>query len=74
MIDLDDTIAAIATPAGRGGVGIIRLSGVNAFAIAKKIVHKTELPPRMAVFTKVLDEGGEAIDQGIVIYFKAPHS
>lgn len=71
---MDDTIAAITTPAGRGGVGIIRLSGPQALAIAIKMIQKKTLPPRMAVFTQVFDETAEAIDQGIVIYFKAPHS
>ena len=74
MISIDDTIAAIASPAGRGGVGIIRLSGSNALSIAQKIIQKKDLPPRLAVFTKVIDEVREPIDEGIVIYFKAPHS
>jgi tRNA modification GTPase len=74
MIDVDDTIAAIASPAGRGGVGIIRLSGNNALSIAQKIVQKKVLPPRMAVYTQVIDEHAEPIDNGIVIYFKAPNS
>lgn len=73
-MSLDDTIAAIATPAGRGGVGIIRLSGSKSLTIAQKIIQKKELRPRLAVFTNVIDEVREPIDQGIVIYFKAPHS
>lgn len=68
-----DTIAAIATPAGQGGVGIVRVSGPCAFAIAQKIV--TKLPPkRMAGLADFKDVNGEAIDQGIVLCFVGPHS
>lgn len=68
-----DTIAAIATPSGRGGVGIIRVSGHGVEVIAIDIVGT--LPhPRSAHFCDFLDADGEVIDQGIALYFKAPHS
>ena len=68
-----DTIAAIATPPGRGGVGIVRVSGPGVTAIARGIVG--ELPkPRYARFTPFLDADGTVIDQGLVLYFPAPHS
>ena len=63
-----DTIAAIATPAGRGGIGIVRLSGSKVPEIAARLLgHLPE--PRRAVFGKFLD-----IDEGIAVYFPAPHS
>ena len=68
-----DTIAAVATPAGRGGVGIIRLSGPDSGAIAQAVGHRLP-PPRHAALTTFLDDGGEAIDEGILLYFPAPNS
>ncbi|MGR8933294.1 MAG: tRNA uridine-5-carboxymethylaminomethyl(34) synthesis GTPase MnmE [Gammaproteobacteria bacterium] len=68
-----DTIAAIATPPGNGGVGIIRVSGQKVVAIAERIVGK--LPkPRYAHFTAFLDADGTSIDSGIALYFPAPAS
>lgn len=68
-----DTITAIATPSGRGGVGIIRVSGPAVEAIARAIVG-TLPQPRYAHFCDFSDTDGEVIDQGIALYFKAPHS
>lgn len=68
------TIAAIATPMGRGGVGVIRLSGANAFAIAEKLTQKTLPKVRQAGFRQFYDENGEVLDEGIVICFANPHS
>lgn len=68
-----DTIAAIATPPGRGGVGIIRLSGPDVTRIAPQVAGK--LPaPRLAVYRDFLDSEQQIIDQGLVLYFPAPHS
>ena len=67
------TIAAIATAPGRGGVGIIRLSGDKAYAIAKSITG-TELTPRHAHFCTFLSAGGERLDEGLCLYFPAPNS
>jgi tRNA modification GTPase len=68
-----DTIAALATPAGRGGIGVIRLSGLEVPAIAAKLIGR--LPaPRHAAFCTFLDAGGQSIDRGIAIYFPAPRS
>ncbi len=72
-----DTIAAIATPSGKGGVGIIRLSGTDALAIGESI-SQTSLKVRFAHFTsfyqnkKPIDEN--LLDEGLAIYFEAPHS
>lgn len=69
------TIAAIATPPGRGGVGVIRLSGPQALAIAMRLSASTSpLLPRVASLTSWLDEAGQQIDSGIALYFKAPAS
>ncbi len=71
----NDTIAAIATPPGRGGVGIVRLSGPGAFAIAARLRGSTEtLPVRHALFGAFRTEDGEAIDHGLLLAFKAPYS
>lgn len=68
-----DTIAAIATPPGRGGIGIVRLSGPLARTIAKDVLGR--LPQaRHATYTKFLDAAGEPIDQGLVLFFPTPHS
>ena len=68
-----DTIAAIATPPGSGGVGIVRISGKKALTIAEEMMHHS-LRPRYATFTRFLEDNNQIIDEGIAIYFKAPHS
>ena len=68
-----DTIAALATPPGRGGVGIIRVSGPLSPAIALKIVKKS-LPPRQAQYLPFYQMDGTMLDMGIALYFPAPHS
>ncbi len=68
-----ETIAAIATARGCGGIGIIRVSGPYAFEIASKIV-KIDLKPRFAHFTSFYDDSGDVIDHGIVISFPGPNS
>ncbi|MBA2710908.1 MAG: tRNA uridine-5-carboxymethylaminomethyl(34) synthesis GTPase MnmE [Tatlockia sp.] len=70
----DDTIAAIATPPGRGGVGIVRLSGALAYSIALQLNGAKALNPRVAYYGPFLNRLNEIIDQGLLIYFKAPHS
>lgn len=68
-----DTIAAIATPPGKGGVGIVRVSGNLAPHIAKQLTNKV-LAPRTAVFSDFYDQQGEIIDQGLALYFAGPAS
>ncbi len=68
-----DTIVAVATAPGRGGVGIVRLSGKNLLPFVSTIVGK-DLHPRHATFCDFMDAESEVIDQGLAIYFKAPHS
>jgi len=68
-----DTIAAIATPAGRGGIGIVRVSGPGVPRVAAAVLGK--LPrPRLAIFGSFRDRQGETIDEGLALYFPAPHS
>jgi tRNA modification GTPase len=68
-----DTIAAIATPNGRGGVGVIRVSGSNLQAFAQALGNK-ELSPRKATLSAFVDATGQHIDTGLLLYFPAPHS
>jgi tRNA modification GTPase len=69
-----DTIVAIATPAGRGGLGVVRISGPGAHAIAQQLTNRTEdFAPRHATLTVVGDRTATP-DQAIVTYFPAPHS
>lgn len=68
------TICAIATPIGAGGVGVIRLSGAKAYEIGCVISGKSTLTPRHAHFAKFKDAYGATIDEGVLIYFNAPHS
>jgi len=67
------TIAAIATPPGRGGVGIVRVSGANVDAIATGIVGRVPAP-RVATATTFRDRDGAPLDQGLALYFPAPRS
>ena len=69
----NDTIAAIATPPGRGGVGIIRVSGPLAESIAVAILDKIPRP-RYAEYVSFFDADNTVIDSGIALYFPAPNS
>jgi tRNA modification GTPase len=70
-----DTIAAISTPPGRGGIGIVRLSGPQAAPIASQMVQTHQpLEHGRARLADVPDEGGDRIDEAVVTYFAAPHS
>jgi tRNA modification GTPase len=68
-----DLIAAIATAPGRGGVGVVRISGADVAPLAAALLGR--LPaPRHATFTRFLDHEGGVLDEGIALYFPAPHS
>jgi tRNA modification GTPase len=73
MFSTEDTIVAIATPPGRGGIGVVRIAGPDAHAIAQQLITHGPLEPRHATFTKVRLKA-DAIDQIVAIYFPAPHS
>lgn len=68
-----ETIAAIATATGRGGVGIVRVSGAQSLAIAQAMLHKTP-QPRYAHYGNFYNTQGDVLDQGIALYFPNPHS
>ncbi len=72
-----DTIVALSTPPGRGGIGVIRLSGTRSLEIARRLVQDETFEPEShrAVLKNLHDLGsGEILDQALVTYFKAPHS
>ncbi|MFZ1904366.1 MAG: tRNA uridine-5-carboxymethylaminomethyl(34) synthesis GTPase MnmE, partial [Steroidobacteraceae bacterium] len=68
-----DTIVAQATPPGRGGLGIVRVSGPKVPEIAAAVVGELP-PPRYATFARFLDARREPIDAGLALFFPAPHS
>ena len=68
-----DTIAAVATPPGAGGVGVIRVSGASSAAIARELLRR-DPEPRHAYYCAFADASGAPIDRGLLLYFKAPHS
>jgi len=72
----NDTIVAISTPPGRGGIGIVRLSGSAARSIVEPLLKlRHPLAPAQARFAEVLDTTtNEALDEAVVTYFAAPHS
>jgi tRNA modification GTPase len=70
----DDTIVAIATPAGRGGIGVVRVSGPGAAGIAAAISDRREpLEARRATLTRIVTSG-TAVDRAVLTFFPAPHS
>jgi tRNA modification GTPase len=74
---LKDTIAAVSTPPGRGGLGIVRISGQEARAIAGKILrfpHGADWRPWTAALAELPDAEGHSIDHVVVTYFAAPRS
>ncbi len=79
-VNLDDTIVAVATPPGHGGIGVVRLSGTEAIAIAKPMLRlKHELQAGRAIFGELIeaseDQGSpDHIDEVVVTYYAKPHS
>jgi len=72
-----ETIVAISTPPGRGGVGVVRLSGPCAFAIARELFRPAGARiggevQGQATFGRFVDAGGETIDHGYLVLFRAP--
>jgi tRNA modification GTPase len=80
-VNLDDTIVAIATPTGRGGIGVVRISGAQAREIADPMLRlKHDLEPGRAIFGEFIEPCGAGaiqeprIDEVVVTYFAKPHS
>jgi len=77
-VNPDDTIVAISTPPGRGGLGIVRLSGRQAREVAEKMIGLAGTPhawtPRRARLARLCDEQGQTIDQVMVTYYARPRS
>jgi len=79
-VHLDDTIAALSTPPGEGGIAILRLSGREALAIADGLFYSKsgkklkDAKPQRVLYGKIVDSEGKVWDQVLVTYFKAPHS
>jgi tRNA modification GTPase len=78
---MEGTIVAVATPEGRGGIGVVRLSGPEAEAIARRLIGRADaLAPRHATFARIVDEAapaagrGAVVDHAVVTFFEAPHS
>mgnify|MGYP000720886034 FL=1 len=66
-------IAAIATAPGRGGIGVVRISGADLSGLVRRLFQR-ELTPRHAHFLPFKSAAGELLDEGIALYFRAPHS
>ena len=69
----DETIAAIATPPGIGGIGVVRISGIGAASIAKELLGSLP-PPRVARLYPFRDGRRQVIDEGLALFFKGPAS
>ncbi|HEY9269768.1 tRNA uridine-5-carboxymethylaminomethyl(34) synthesis GTPase MnmE [Achromobacter sp.] len=66
-------IAAIATAPGRGGIGVVRISGADLSELMRRLFQR-DLTPRHAHYLPFKSDAGELLDEGIAIYFRAPHS
>ncbi len=73
-----DTIAAVATPVGEGGVGIIRLSGGDALPILRRVFQPARggerYRPQMMRYGRIMDDAGVTVDEAMAVYFKTPRS
>lgn len=74
---MSDTIVALATPYGRSGIGVVRLSGKSSVEIVRKLVRDENFPlnPRTATLKKFYElETGDVIDEAVITYFQSPQS
>ena len=73
----EDTIVAVSTPPGRGGIGIVRLSGARALSVSEAFIRlpaSQSFHPRKATLAELIDAKGEVVDQGLITFFPKPHS
>ena len=68
-----DTIAAVSTPSGKGGIGVIRVSGDQVDFVIKQVLGR-KIDARIAKFLPFIDKDGSILDSGLALYFPAPHS
>ena len=80
-MNFNDTVAAVATPAGMGGIGVVRISGPEAFAIASKVLLPKDrrrslinLKGYRALLGDVVDADGRVLDEAVALGFRAPRS
>ena len=75
-MNFSDTIAAIATAPGRGGVAVVRVSGPDAWDVAQKVAGREIVPSDAGrfFFSEFRDQSGAVVDSGLVLVFKAPAS
>lgn len=74
---LFDTIAAVSTPRGKGGIAVLRISGTDTKAVLRQVfsaAEKAEKSPRTATYGRILSVDGTVLDEGIAVFFAAPHS
>ncbi len=72
-----DTVAAVSTPRGKGGIAVIRISGADTRAVLERVFRARVAPwekPRYVTYGEIVDDKGVAIDEGLVAYFPAPYS
>jgi tRNA modification GTPase len=77
VVELNDTIVALATPPGRSGIGVIRLSGHGSLRILRRLIRSDdyEPTPNLLVLKSLIDpQTNSILDEALVCYFKAPHS
>lgn len=71
---VNDTIAAIATPEGSGAIGVVRVSGPQTTAVARRLLSWREPPEPRRTFLARVHDGAEVLDEAVAVFFKAPHS
>lgn len=77
MFEIFDTVAAVSTPRGKGGIAVIRISGADTAPVLARVFRANTDPaaaPRKAIFGKILDAAGQVIDEGLAVFFKGPNS
>lgn len=77
MFEIFDTVAAVSTPRGKGGIAVIRISGEETAKVLARVFASATDPvanPRKVVFGRIKDADGETVDEGIAVFFKGPHS
>ncbi|MGN1062958.1 MAG: tRNA uridine-5-carboxymethylaminomethyl(34) synthesis GTPase MnmE, partial [Alphaproteobacteria bacterium] len=74
VYNASDTIYALSSGAGRGGVAVIRVSGRQVRTVLERIARLSDPQPRYAYFRPLVNNRAEVLDQALVLYFNAPHS